>query len=96
MATDTGFANIVKNGTYNSTVDNDYTVKVIANGLTPATSYFFNFRFNGTIISPTGKFRYVCSCLGQIQQIKELALPCNKQSLFVPGASQHPASKICK
>ena len=62
VATDSGFSNIVKNGSYNSTVDNDYTIKVIASGLTPATSYFYNFIVpNGTIVSPTGKFRYTIS-----------------------------------
>ena len=64
VATDSGFTNIVKNGSYNSTVDNDYTVKVIASGLNPATSYVFNFIIpNGTIVSPTGKFRYCFSHL---------------------------------
>lgn len=58
VATDSGFSNIVKNGSYNSTIDNDYTVKAIASGLTPATSYFYNFIIpNGTVVSPTGKFR---------------------------------------
>lgn len=58
VATDNGFSNIVKNGSINATKFSDYTVKVIADGLTPATSYFYQFIVpNGTTTSPVGKFR---------------------------------------
>lgn len=77
VATDSGLTNVVKNGTYNATVDSDYTVKVIANGLSPSASYFYNFIVpNGTIVSPTGKFRcanfFSCAFPGRRCELKNI------------------------
>ncbi len=56
LATDAGFADILRSGTVLTTADTDFTVKVDAAGLAPARSYFYRFLFNETR-SPVGRLR---------------------------------------
>jgi alkaline phosphatase D len=56
IATDAGFADILRSGTVLATADTDFTAKVDAAGLAPARSYFYRFVFNETR-SPAGRLR---------------------------------------
>lgn len=48
----------VLEGSYNATKTSDYTVKVWADGLDPASDYWYKFLLvNGSEVSPTGHFR---------------------------------------
>lgn len=53
VALDKNFQQIVKSGKYLTTPKRDYTVKVVVNGLQPATKYFYRFKSFGTY-SKTG------------------------------------------
>ena len=56
IATDEAFAQVVASGTAVALAASDYTVKVDAAGLAPATSYFYRFT-SGGVASPTGRTR---------------------------------------
>lgn len=62
IARDTALTNIVDSGTATTNPAEDYTVHVEANGLRPATTYYYAFRYQGeysltgrTRTTPTGK-----------------------------------------
>jgi alkaline phosphatase D len=58
MATDPGFSTIVATGVETTDESRDYTVKVDATGLEPATTYYYRFRLAGTSeVSPIGRTR---------------------------------------
>jgi len=54
VATDEAFANLVHSGTYTANQASDFTVKIDAQNLQPATIYYYRFSSNG-ITSPIGK-----------------------------------------
>jgi alkaline phosphatase D len=54
IATDTAFAAVVTSGTFNTDAARDFTVKVDATGLSPATTYYYRFTLGG-ITSPIGR-----------------------------------------
>ncbi len=54
VATDPAFSNIVVAGDVTTSADRDYTVKVDASGLKPATRYYYRFTSAG-VSSPTGR-----------------------------------------
>ncbi|MEX0813096.1 MAG: alkaline phosphatase D family protein [Chitinophagales bacterium] len=47
IATDTSMQNIVNSGTANSNASLDYTVKVDVTGLNPASTYYYQFEYDG-------------------------------------------------
>lgn len=47
VATDTAMMNIVRRGTVSTNVEKDYTCKVDVEGLIPATTYYYMFKYNG-------------------------------------------------
>ncbi|MBN8611128.1 MAG: alkaline phosphatase D family protein [Deltaproteobacteria bacterium] len=73
IATSADFATLVTSGTFETDAERDFTVKVDATGLAPATTYFYRFRL-GAMTSPIGRTRTapegevsrlrfaVCSC----------------------------------
>jgi alkaline phosphatase D len=73
IATDTALASVVASGTFHTDADRDFTVKVEAMGLAPATTYYFRFTLGG-MQSPIGRTKTapmgatsrarfaVCSC----------------------------------
>ncbi|MDX2133797.1 MAG: alkaline phosphatase D family protein [Saprospiraceae bacterium] len=44
VATDTGFANTIREGAFTTTADKDYTVKIDLTGLNPGTTYYYYFQ----------------------------------------------------
>lgn len=56
IASDMTFNNVVKSGSGITTSEVDYTIKVDAEGLTPATQYYYRFR-SGDTVSPMGRTR---------------------------------------
>jgi alkaline phosphatase D len=54
LASDPAFADVVANGTFNTDAARDFTVKVEATGLTPATTYYYRFTV-GAMTSPIGR-----------------------------------------
>ncbi|NJC71488.1 twin-arginine translocation signal domain-containing protein [Planosporangium thailandense] len=54
VATDPGFAAVVRSGTVSTGPDRDHTVKIDVTGLRPATTYYYRFRYGATT-SPVGR-----------------------------------------
>ena len=60
IATDEAFTDIVGSGSGNTTADVDYTVKVDADGLDAASTYYYRF-LTGDKVSPVGRTRTVAT-----------------------------------
>lgn len=73
VATDSGFANVVRTGTASTDADRDFTVKVDATGLLPGTVYFYRFR-QGSEASVTGRTRTLPT--GSPQQVRLAVFSC--------------------
>lgn len=56
VARDAAFRSVLKQGTFVTTAARDHTVKLDASGLSPATTYYFRFRYAGAY-SPVGRTR---------------------------------------
>jgi alkaline phosphatase D len=56
LATDSDLSQVVAEGEALARADSDFTVKVLAEGLTPRTTYWYRFRV-GRTVSPTGRTR---------------------------------------
>lgn len=56
LAADPAFARIVQRGVVQTGPERDYTVKVLAEGLTPGARYYYRFRASGAV-SPAGRTR---------------------------------------
>lgn len=67
------FAGVVSSGTVITSQASDYTVKVDATGLQPATSYFYRFRF-GNEVSPVGRTK--TAPVGAPSQLKLAVMSC--------------------
>lgn len=48
VATDINFNNTIDQGNYLTDANRDYTVKILLNGLSPGTKYYYKFEANGT------------------------------------------------
>jgi alkaline phosphatase D len=57
VASDAAFANVVVSREVSAWADNDYCVKVKADGLQPYHDYYYRFTYGGTEISPIGRTR---------------------------------------
>jgi alkaline phosphatase D len=73
LASDTSFATIVASGQANASAARDFTVKVDATGLKPATAYHFRFRAYGTT-SPAARTRTLPT--GSVAQVKLAVFSC--------------------
>lgn len=73
IAEDEAFTLVVNSGSLSCSATQDYTVKVDATGLTPATQYFYRFSI-GDVVSPTGITRTLPA--GDISQIKLAVMSC--------------------
>lgn len=56
VATDEAMSNVVRSGSFHTSAERDYTVKVDADGLTPGTRYFYQFNVQNKF-SPVGRTR---------------------------------------
>lgn len=73
VASDAAFASIVARGEVRTSATRDYTVKVDATGLKPATAYHYRFKaFEAT--SPTGRTRTLPT--GSVAQVKLAVFSC--------------------
>lgn len=57
MATDPGMGNVVASGTQDAVPDHDWTIKVDVVGLSPATTYYYQFSTLGGLTSIMGRTR---------------------------------------
>ncbi len=73
LASDAAFTTIVARGDASATAAKDFTVKVDATGLKPATAYYFRFRAYGTA-SPTARTRTLPT--GSVAQVKLAVFSC--------------------
>jgi alkaline phosphatase D len=56
VATDAGFSDVVSKGSSTTDGNRDYTVKVVVEGLSPGSEFFYKFLVGGTV-SPVGRTR---------------------------------------
>ena len=90
VASDSAFVNIVRSGTTVTDAGRDYTVKVDADGLQPATAYFYRFRL-GAEVSPTGGTKTLP--VGNAQQVRLAVFSCAAYSLGQFHAYKHAAAR---
>ncbi|MDB5873980.1 MAG: alkaline phosphatase [Ramlibacter sp.] len=90
VAADAAFANIVRSGTASTDVGRDFTVKVDADGLQPATTYFYRFRQGGQN-SATGRTRTLPT--GSPQQVRLAVFSCAAYSLGQFHAYAHAVNQ---
>ena len=74
VASDANFGAIVARGDATTGPDRDYTVKIDATGLQPASTYFYRFVL-GAQVSPTGRTRTLP--IGNVAQVRLAALSCS-------------------
>ncbi|MEM1152810.1 MAG: alkaline phosphatase D family protein [Pseudomonadota bacterium] len=74
IATDEAFDNIVGSGGGTTSLDVDYTVKVDADGLDPATTYYYRFT-SGDTVSPVGTTR--TAALGTLASARFAVISCS-------------------
>ncbi len=76
IARDPLFTSLVASGTANTSAARDYTVKVDASGLQPATTYHYRFRF-GAELSPAGRTKTLpIGALGANAQVRLAVMSC--------------------
>ena len=73
LASDAAFTALIASGTVQTSAARDYTVKVDATGLRPATSYHYRFRFRGEL-SPAGRTRTLAT--GSVAQVRLAVSSC--------------------
>jgi alkaline phosphatase D len=74
IATSADFATITATGTFDTNADRDFTVKVDATGLAPATTYFYRFRL-GVMTSPIGRTRTAPE--GDVERLRFAVCACS-------------------
>ncbi|MEI7785454.1 MAG: alkaline phosphatase D family protein [Betaproteobacteria bacterium] len=74
VATDAAFTNVVSRGTTTATEATSFTAKVDAEGLSPATDYYYRFK-NGVWISPIGRTRTLPT--GSVAEVKLAVFSCS-------------------
>jgi alkaline phosphatase D len=90
IASDGTFANIVRSGTAVAEAGHDYTVKVDADGLRPATAYFYRFRL-GADISATGRTKTLP--VGDAQLVRLAVFSCAAYAIGQFHAYNHAANR---
>ena len=73
LARDAAFTSLVASGSAATSIEQDFTVKVDATGLQPATSYFYRFRHGGQS-SQTGRTRTLP--VGDVRQVRMAVFSC--------------------
>lgn len=73
VAEDEAFANVVSAGSIATSAERNYTVKVDADGLMPATPYFYRFIYEGTV-SPVGVTRTLPT--GSVSELRLAVFSC--------------------
>jgi alkaline phosphatase D len=92
MATDPGFAAVVRSGTVTATAESDHTVKVDVTGLQPATTY--HYRFTATTlgqVSPTGRTRTAPATDAELDRLRFGVVSCSNWEAGYFGAYRHLA-----
>lgn len=76
VATDPGFATVVRSGTAGTGPDRDHTVKVDVTGLAPATTYHYRFRV-GDAVSTVGTTRTAPATEAAVQRLRFGVVSCS-------------------
>ena len=76
VSTDENFNNITHNGEVSVTADTDFTLKVDAQNLAPATQYFYRFHSNGKT-SMVGKTKTLPAADAEVAQVKLGVFSCS-------------------
>jgi alkaline phosphatase D len=74
VATDAGFANLVRSGDTQTSADSDYTIKIDVRDLSAGTEYFYRF-LAGTVISPVGRGKTLPQ--GDVSSVKLAVFSCS-------------------
>jgi alkaline phosphatase D len=77
VAADPGLTQVVLRGGARTNADRDYTVKVDAAGLLPATTYYYRFTVNG-VHSPTGRTKTLP--VGSTQRLRMAVVSCSNHA----------------
>lgn len=75
VASDRGLQQVVAAGTVMTSAEQDFTVKVDATGLVPATTYFYGFRALGAS-SPTGRTRTAPAATAEVAVLRFAVVSC--------------------
>jgi alkaline phosphatase D len=76
VAADAGFRRIVRSGSAGTGPDRDHTVKVDARGLSPATTYWYRFRWAGAV-SPAGRTRTAPAAGAAVPRLRMAVVSCS-------------------
>ncbi|WP_031526925.1 alkaline phosphatase D family protein [Dyadobacter crusticola] len=77
LATDAGFAQIVKTEMLDASVNDDFTVSVDISGLKSNTKYYYRFSITNTnVISPTGETKTLAKA-GETEEVKLAVCSCS-------------------
>ncbi|MGC0366008.1 alkaline phosphatase D [Rhodococcus sp. 27YEA15] len=90
VATDAGFANVVRSGSANTSADSDHTVKVDVTGLKAATAYWYRFTLD-SVVSPVGQTRTAPSNSADLDRIRFGVVSCSNWEAGYFGAYRHLA-----
>ncbi|MEO1312069.1 MAG: alkaline phosphatase D family protein [Pseudomonadota bacterium] len=90
VAEDAEFTKPVARGVYETSAARDYTVKVVAEGLAPGTTYYYRFR-TGDAVSPSGRTRTLPE--GSVEQLKFAVMSCSNYPFGYFNAYDHIARR---
>jgi alkaline phosphatase D len=92
VASDPGFATVVRSGTVSAGPDRDHTVKVDVTGLAPATTYHYRFRI-GDAVSATGTTRTAPATEAAVQRLRFGVVSCSNWQAGYFAAYRHLAAR---
>ncbi|GIF08125.1 alkaline phosphatase D family protein [Actinoplanes siamensis] len=92
IATDAGFATVVRSGTVGTGPARDHTVKVDVTGLTPATTYWYRFGLNGAW-SPTGRTMTAPAATDAVTRLRAGVVSCANWEAGFFAAYRHLAER---
>jgi alkaline phosphatase D len=92
VATDAGFATLVRSGTVTAGPETDHTVKVDVTGLRPGTGYFYRFTGLG-IVSPVGRTRTAPAADADIARLRFGVVSCSNWEAGYFASYRHLAER---
>ncbi|WP_305093111.1 alkaline phosphatase [Prescottella sp. R16] len=92
VATDPGFASVVREGTASAGPDADHTVKVDVTGLRPGTGYFYRFTGLG-IVSPVGRTRTAPATDADVARLRFGVVSCSNWEAGYFASYRHLAER---
>ncbi|AEV87274.1 alkaline phosphatase [Actinoplanes sp. SE50] len=92
VATDAGFATVVRSGTVSTGPDRDHTVKADISGLSPATTYWYRFGLGGEW-SPVGRTMTAPAATDAIARLRAGVVSCANWEAGYFAAYRHLAER---